>query len=292
MKSQKRKHDSHGDKKMPNKTLASGCNPDDDLDRLIKAVQAGRGRTIVHMIGLKGTIITAVHVPGARNDVAVFRECSGDENADEGAIELMESIPEFYPLVGRAKAWEMAKRGYLPKHGNIFRAIRTVFQSDGSLDAHRLTEYLDNSQKLEKCGGVNYIVNLAEEVPSALEGPHYAAIVKGHGEARGIIRIADAAISACYKANPDNDKIVDDMSLALSYVVSRNSVSGPEQIGDVVESYLSELKQREPGELPGLLTGYAKVADLLNDEGLVARSGGAWRASSVYDILKREGVRK
>lgn len=87
------------------------------LRQLLQEQQAGRGRTLIHMLGKLGANVTGVRVPGAFCDVAIFIEypCKeSDINFEfefKRFLEFFESYPDFYPCATRAMAKRMANRG-------------------------------------------------------------------------------------------------------------------------------------------------------------------------------------
>jgi len=152
---------------------------------------------------------------------------------------------------------------YMPKHVAIFRTIRQEFTRSGGLDVHRLNEAIKAAHTVEECGDVDYLVELAEGVPSPQEGLHYIAIVKRHSRMREVIRIADDVVEACYGANANPDEIAEAAVGDLSVAISRRDDVKHEQAGVVVNRYVEEMRQREPGKFPGLRTGYRSLDAVL-----------------------------
>ena len=65
----------------------------------------------------------------------------------------------------------------IPRHGIIFRTLRTLIDSDGAADIVTLTELLREKRKLKQAGGEAYVAGLTSE-PGALGNvKHYADII-------------------------------------------------------------------------------------------------------------------
>jgi replicative DNA helicase len=73
---------------------------------------------------------------------------------------------------------------YLPKHAAIYQAIIEQYDQNQSIDSIQLTQALRDKNLFESVGGVDYLVELAESVPTAVNAPHDAAIVRDKAKLR------------------------------------------------------------------------------------------------------------
>src|SRR5690606_14547619 len=65
---------------------------------------------------------------------------------------------------------------YSAAHGVIFDALREIADRNPETDLVELTDRLRDRAELEDVGGSEYLVQLAEGVPSAVNAPHYARL--------------------------------------------------------------------------------------------------------------------
>lgn len=63
-------------------------------------------------------------------------------------------------------------------HARIFRAMRQLRSAEQPIDLLTLTAQLQDSEELEKIGGVSYLARLAESVPTTANVAHYAGRVQ------------------------------------------------------------------------------------------------------------------
>ena len=77
---------------------------------------------------------------------------------------------------------------YREAHGEIFDAIVQIYNRSEPVDLITLPEQLKNTNTLEQVGGVVYISQLANIVPSSSNVRHYARIVEGKSLLRKLIR--------------------------------------------------------------------------------------------------------
>ena len=70
-------------------------------------------------------------------------------------------IPDVISIVGSGADL------YKPAHGSIFDAMIELYDKHGALDVEQLAQFLVDRDILEEVGGIEYIAELAESVPSA-----------------------------------------------------------------------------------------------------------------------------
>ena len=114
---------------------------------------------------------------------------------------------------------------YHPNHKVIFRAMKELFRQENSIDFITVTNYLESISNLEKAGGVEYINELMNTVPSTANLLDYINIVKD----KAVLR----------KLQETCRKILDD---------SKNVESTPDFIDDVEKDILSVTKERRSSD--------------------------------------------
>jgi len=88
---------------------------------------------------------------------------------------------------------------YLPKHEWIYSAILQLFTKSEAIDALTLSNLLTERKQLEKCGGLDYIGDLSNAVPSSSNAIYYAEIIQKKHVARSLIQAADNIASNSYE---------------------------------------------------------------------------------------------
>jgi len=67
---------------------------------------------------------------------------------------------------------------YYPAHKVVFMAMKELYNQGVSIDYLTVSNYLENTNQITKVGGIEYITQLANEVPSTANFLHYINIVK------------------------------------------------------------------------------------------------------------------
>jgi len=90
---------------------------------------------------------------------------------------------------------------YLHKHRTIYEAMRQLHAADGTVDTVALIGRLERREVLDEVGGVDYLVELAESVPSATSAAYYARQVADYAERRRLILCATDTLHDAHKSD-------------------------------------------------------------------------------------------
>ncbi len=148
---------------------------------------------------------------------------------------------------------------YSEQHKDIFTAMKAVYGSRKPVDVVTLTDRLDRDGKLDRAGGLSYLTELSEAVPSAANFRQYFDIIRRDAVNRALIRAAKGII--------ENSAQSPDLREALAYAEKRvydisetEDVSSLEGLGDgeAVGSVIRKFEsiQEDPNAFRGLETGF------------------------------------
>ena len=174
-------------------------------------------------------------------EMAVLGSMLLDENAIGVAVENLNQNP-FYK----------------DSHRKIFTAILSLFNSNKAVDLITLTDELKRQGILEETGGVSYLTELSNSVPSAANINHYVRIVKEKSILRALITNATKIIHNCHESEGNVSELVDEAE-KLIFEVSDNRSGGvfmpiKEIIKDSIET-IDRLYQNK-AHVTGIPTGY------------------------------------
>ena len=147
---------------------------------------------------------------------------------------------------------------YRPSHQAIFEAVSTLFNANEPIDAVTVTEALRRSEMLERVGGVGYLTELIDQVPTTSNIEHYAGIVDEHALRRRLMRVGgDVVTIATHMAEPIQE-VLDQAEQAVFQVAERRVGDGLAPIdpllGPAIEQ--AEERNRQGSEVTGLQTGF------------------------------------
>lgn len=146
---------------------------------------------------------------------------------------------------------------YKYSHKVIFRAMITLADRNDAIDAATVRNILDDQGDLQNIGGLGYIVELVNSVPTSANAEFYAKIVSEKAMLRDIISKLTDTVNMAYEGN-DSDEIIATAEKALVDINEHSNRSGFRKISDVLKvNYENlELRSHQTSDVTGLPTGF------------------------------------
>ncbi|TBR20319.1 replicative DNA helicase, partial [bacterium] len=164
---------------------------------------------------------------------------------------------------------------YKDTHRKVFEVISNLYEDGKAVDLVTVTDELRKMGNLESVGGVSFLTELANSVPTAANIKHYTALVKEKSILRTLINNSTKIISLCHGSEGNIDEVVDNAE-RLIFEVSDNKPRGSflhvkEVIKDSIET-IDRLYQKK-AHVTGVPTGFIdfdiKTAGLQNSDLIV-----------------------
>jgi replicative DNA helicase len=144
------------------------------------------------------------------------------------------------------------------RHQTIYEMLATMFNSREAIDVITLQQKLKDKQLLEQVGGISYLSQLQDAVPSAANLSYYLEIVREKFLLRKMISVCTEVVGRVYDYEGEVDALMDEVErdvLRISESRAQTSVLGvKELVGKAIgtiENYFSR-----KGVLNGLGTGF------------------------------------
>jgi len=147
---------------------------------------------------------------------------------------------------------------YRPVHQNIFEAIVSLFDANEPIDAVTVSEALRRSGTLDRVGGVGYLTQLLDSVPTASNVEHYAAIVEEHALRRRLMRAGGEVGSLATSVDQPINDVLDRAEQAVFNVSERRVGDGLALIDPLLGPAIERAEElnRLGTEVTGLSTGF------------------------------------
>lgn len=103
------------------------------------------------------------------------------------------------------EAWEKVADKLTPDdfyrhdHRIIFEALAELREANKPCDAVTLGEWLESREMMDDIGGVGYLIELANNTPSAVNVAAYAGIVREKSVLRQLIHVSSGIADVCYR---------------------------------------------------------------------------------------------
>mgnify|MGYP001012922882 CR=1 FL=1 len=110
------------------------------------------------------------------------------------------------------------------------------------IDMITLTEELHRQNNMEKIGGVGYIAEVANLVPTAANVRHYAEIVVEKAILRKMIRVSTNIVNRCYEECEDTHDLLDQAEKMILEIAEDRSFSGLIPLKQVLGATLEKIE--------------------------------------------------
>lgn len=154
---------------------------------------------------------------------------------------------------------------YRGTHQMIFEVMISLFEHREPIDALSLSNKLKEKGQLETAGGISYLTELVNSVPTAAHVVHYAKIIERKRVLRDLIDAANQIAVMGYQENTDIDLLLDAAETKI-FSISQHSLS---QSFAPLQATLEEAFERidklhrGDGKLRGVPTGFAALDNIL-----------------------------
>ncbi len=148
---------------------------------------------------------------------------------------------------------------YETSHQKIFEAVKDLYASRKNVDLITLSDYLKNKSLLESIGGVTYLTQLADFVPSAANAQFYVDIVKEKGIQRQLIKNATEIISKSYGSDVHIDDLLDEAERLIFEIAAAKQKQQAVALKDIIHTTIETIDQlyQRKESITGVPTGFS-----------------------------------
>lgn len=147
---------------------------------------------------------------------------------------------------------------YNEKNGKIFATLTALMEENTPIDITTVTSYLKNKNQLTEVGGVEYLTEVINFVPTASNVEYYIKTVEESALLRRLIETAEDIASSGYRSDETVNEILDNSEKKILNIVKNRKSSEFRDIKDVLAKTQSDLERlsENKGEITGLATGW------------------------------------
>lgn len=147
---------------------------------------------------------------------------------------------------------------YRIAHQKIFDTMISLSDKGQAIDVVTVTEELSAKKELEDVGGISYLTEIANAVPTAANIAFYARIVEEKALLRRLIRVATSIVEDGYAREDEVEALLSEAEKKMMEVSNRKNAGDFRHIKDVlVETYDNiELLHTRKGDITGIPTGF------------------------------------
>ncbi|HEY1212675.1 MAG TPA: replicative DNA helicase [Bryobacteraceae bacterium] len=187
---------------------------------------------------------------------------------------------------------------YRGAHQRIFEAIVELAEEQEPVDLITLTARLSDKQQLEEIGGVTYLSQLANAVPTAANVDYYAAIVEEKSMLRRLIRTATQIVSDGYANSEDVGAMLSEAEARILEISQRRTSSGFVSIRDVLMEVFERVEHlySHKGGSTGIPSGFVDLDKMTSgfqrsDLIILAARPSVGKTAFALNVAQNVGVR-
>lgn len=151
---------------------------------------------------------------------------------------------------------------YRESHRRICKAMMALFQAGNVIDPQTLGSWLEDRDELERTGGMPYISELLDAVPTAANIEYHAEIVRNRWQRRKVIEACTEGIRMAHGTDHETPAIVDRVEQLL--VAGTESRGGAVSLRQALYPTFERIEeiQASEGGITGIPTGLTDLDEM------------------------------
>ena len=145
----------------------------------------------------------------------------------------------------------------------IFSAMLNLYSRGESIDIITVKSELSSMGKLDAVGGLEYLTQLPDMVPTTANVDKYIKIVEEKSSLRALIKTANELIALGYDPTQEVEELMDNAERKIFNVMQNRAQKGYSSIKEILVDSFIELEQlyNRKGHITGVPTGFIDLDD-------------------------------
>jgi replicative DNA helicase len=181
------------------------------------------------------------------------------------------------------------------KHRDIYKAITKQFYAGRAADIIGVTQYLRDTERLDKIGGPIYLSDLISYVTTTASFEHYVQMVVAASRKRKIINAGNELLEIGYHSEDDIPQMQEKtLEVVNRAIIDKNANSEIKQISELEPQFIERLQaEKNTGRPEGYLTtGFKtldnRISDLRGQLTLIAGSSSTGKSLTMLNMAYKQ----
>ncbi len=150
---------------------------------------------------------------------------------------------------------------YLERLARVFKAMSVLSEQGLPMDVVTVADKLKQRGELQAVGGVAYLAELTERVPTAANIEYYANVVRDDSTLRAVIRVCTETITSAYTSDIPSADFVDRAEQAIFRISDGHRRSRPHKLDSLISESVQRLEAlyERKQEVTGIATGFTEL---------------------------------
>lgn len=149
-------------------------------------------------------------------------------------------------------------------HALIYQAMKELFADNLKIDYASVASRLEQNQSLQKAGGMKYLLDLSEAVPSVAHLETYIDLVKDGSMKRQVIRLAGSILEEGYQGELDANEYLSKAEESIFALAQKRKTSAFSFLAEVIHEVKEKMEKNrdKKGGITGLRTGFSNLDNI------------------------------
>ncbi len=156
---------------------------------------------------------------------------------------------------------------FQPQHREIFSQMLAIDNSGGKIDPLVVLNKLVEQGVFDSAGGKNYLMEMADSVPSTENVERYAKIVREKYYLRSLITFSSETIQGAVSQEDTADALLDNVEQKIYNIRQGKTTDAPSQLKDIIMNDVFDTLKKVTGEdkelYKGYTTGFSELDNIL-----------------------------
>ncbi len=160
--------------------------------------------------------------------------------------------------------WLMSEFFYMERHAQIYEAMLACYNARIPPDTRTVAEELRRRNRLDVVGGVSYLSDLVDTVPTSYHVEYYARIIERTALLRKLINAGGKIAALGYNEQDELEDTLDKAEQTLFDISQRRATQDFVPISQVIDNYYEQINylQEHRGEVVGVPTGFRDLDEI------------------------------
>lgn len=150
---------------------------------------------------------------------------------------------------------------YVKAHRLIFEGMVELYDNGHPIDIISLSNILKGKGNLSAAGGLNYLSQLIDIVPTSANVGYYTRLVRGMALRRYVIHQSGQIVEEAFDLGMDVDAFIDSVEQRILQVSDSRISQGFSRVSDIVKDAIKDIEKRVQNQDPitGVPTGFVDL---------------------------------
>lgn len=155
---------------------------------------------------------------------------------------------------------------YLPAHQALFQQLLAMHAEGKQIDVTLLTDRLQRAGLLDSIGGVPYLVEVVEAVPTAANAGYYAEIVRDRATLRAMIHAGTEIVRDAFDQSLEARDLLSRAEERVLSILDRRGGAETSPLSKVLSDAMDRIDRRKQrgGQIGGVSTGFVELDTVID----------------------------